>query len=244
MNNNPTEQRLATEPRTVDPLAELAVAPIESGMIVGLGTGRTASRGIRALADRVKDEGLNIECVSTSEASERLAADLGLRVVEFATKEHVDYLFDGADEIDSQMRMLKGAGGAVTRERMVAWASERCVYLVQENKVVERVGSNASLPIAVMAFGLASIRKGLRHLGLNGVLRRTMDGQLFITDNGNLILDVTLRDEGHDLEELAINIERIPGVIDHGLFLHEADEILVEDADGRVKTRLVRSDVP
>lgn len=209
-----------------DPLAEAAVAEIQSGMIVGLGTGRTASRGIRALASRVREEKLDIRCVSTSEASERLAKELGLNVIEFCNVEAVDYLFDGADEIDRNLRMLKGSGGAMTRERIVAWASDRRVYMVQEHKVVTKLGTSATIPIAVLAFGLSYIRSELRQLGLNGVCRRNLDGSFFITDNGNLVLDVS--PNGAEPEQINDWLNDIPGVIDHGLFLTEADEILIE----------------
>jgi len=220
-----------------DALARAGIEQIQSGMIVGLGTGRTASRSIRALGERVKREGLDIKCVATSEASERIAKEVGLELIDFALVEQVDYLFDGADECDADLRMLKGAGGAMTRERMVAWASKRCVYLLQHEKVVDTLGTNTTLAIAVMAFGLASIRAELRAFGLNGVCRRTLDGQLYITDNGNLILDVMI--DGQDLEELNATLNDIPGVIDHGLFLTEADEIIVEN--GKKLERMTRS---
>ena len=228
-----------SEQQVVDRLAEAAVAPIQSGMLVGLGTGRTARRGVRALAERIREGDLKVDCVASSEATEQLARELELRVVDFALVEEVDYLFDGADEVDSKLRMLKGSGGAMTRERIVAWASKRRVYMVDGHKMVENLGTNATLPVAVMAFGLASTRASLRSVGLNGVCRRTMDGDMFITDNGNLILDVPLTPD-HCLEELAAHLNDIPGVIDHGLFLGEADEILV-DRGGKID-RLMRQD--
>ncbi|MCA9298316.1 MAG: ribose-5-phosphate isomerase RpiA [Phycisphaerales bacterium] len=223
-----------------DTLAHDVVAEITSGMIVGLGTGRTAARGIRALAQRVKDEGLEIRCVPTSEASETLAKELGLEVTDFAMVEAVDFLFDGADEVDRHLNLMKGGGGAMTRERIVAWASKRCVYMVTEDKFVDRLGTNNTLAIAVLAFGLASIRAALREYGLNGVCRRSINGDLFITDNGNLILDVGLP-ETMDLNEIWAALNDHPGVIDHGLFLYEADEIVVEHGDGSIE-RLTRPD--
>jgi ribose 5-phosphate isomerase A len=228
--------------RTSDPLAEMAVADIASGMIVGLGTGRTASRGVIALAERVRDEKLDIRCVPTSHATETLARAHQLPLIDFALEEEVDFLFDGADEVDPMLRMIKGAGGAMTRERIVAYAAKRRVYMVQEQKMVHRLGERATLPIAVLAFGLAATRASLRRLGLNGVVRRTLDGHLFLTDNGTLIVDVTLDDASvatMHFEELAEQIDRIPGVLDHGLFLTEADEVLVETNDGRIE-RLLR----
>ena len=230
----------SSDPIQHDALAMAAVEPIEPGMLVGLGTGRTATRGIHALAYRVHEEGLSdVTCVATSEASREMAEGLGLKVGDFAMVERVHYTFDGADEVDHQLRVLKGSGGAMTRERLIAWASDRTAYMVREQKIVETLGTNVSLAVAVMAFGLASIRAELRHRGLAGVCRRTLDGQLFVTDNGNLIVDVGL--EGHDCEDVAATLDAIPGVVDHGLFIHEADEVLVEAGDGEIK-RMAREE--
>lgn len=229
---------MSNEQKTADALAEAAVAEIETGMIVGLGTGRTASRAISALAERVRTENLDIGCVPTSHVTETLARALGLKVVDFAMIERVDFLFDGADEVDPSLRMLKGAGGAMIRERIVADAAERRVYIVDESKLVDRLGQRTTLAVGVVAFGLASVRGHLRDMGLHGVVRRTLDGQLFLTDNGCLILDVTLEDR--DVEELACALNDIAGVIDHGLFLNEADEVIVETSKGldRMKRRV------
>jgi ribose 5-phosphate isomerase A len=220
---------LSPEP-AIDALAEAAVSDITPGMIVGLGTGRTASRAIGALAERVRSEKLDIRCIPTSHATETLARALGLKLVDFAMIERVDYLFDGADEVDPQMRMIKGGGGAFIRERIVAHAADRRVYVVDESKLVDRLGQRTTLPVGVMAFGLASIRQRLRDLGLHGVVRRTLDGHLYLTDNGALVIDVTLEDR--DVEELDCALNAIPGVVDHGLFLHEADEVIVETPRG------------
>lgn len=229
---------MSSEPKVADALADAAVAPITSGMIVGLGTGRTASRAIRALADRVKAESLDIHCVPTSHVTETLARALQLPLTDFAMLDHVDYLFDGADEVDPKMRMLKGAGGALVRERIVARSSDRCVYIVDESKLVDRLGQRATLSVAVLAFGLTAVRKKIRDLGLHGVVRRTLDGHLFLTDNGCLIIDVTLEDR--DVAELACELNDTAGVLDHGLFLDEADEILVDTPRGI--ERMVRKD--
>jgi ribose 5-phosphate isomerase A len=219
-----------SEQRTADPLAEAAVAEIKSGMTVGLGTGRTASRAIAALAERVREQGLDIRCVPTSHATETCAKFHGLKMVDFAMTERVDYLFDGADEVDPKLRMVKGAGGAMVRERIVAHASSHRVYIVDESKLVTRLGQRTTLGICVLAFGLAAVRARLRDLGLHGVVRRTLDGHLFLTDNGNLIIDVTLEDR--NLEELAQRLDGVAGVVDHGLFLNEADEVLIETPSG------------
>jgi ribose 5-phosphate isomerase A len=232
---------LADESTPRDLLGEAAVAEIQTGMIVGLGTGRTAARGILALARRVREEGLQVHCVPTSHASETLARAYMIPIIDFAMVERVDYLFDGADEVDPRLRMIKGKGGALVRERIVAHASTRNIFMVGEDKLVDRLGARSPLPIAVLAFGLASVRDKLANFGLNGVVRRTLDGQLFLTDNASLILDCTLGDSV-DVEKLAAELDSTPGVLDHGLFLDEADEVLVETAEGI--TRMTPAAVP
>ena len=124
---------------------------------------------------------------------------------------------------------------AVARERMIAWASRRRVYMVGAEKVSPYLGLNCTLSIAVMPFGLASTRASVRRLGLNGVMRRGLAGEFYVTDNANLILEVSLA-EGVDLQELDTELHRIPGVVEHGLFLDEADAILIEHHDGSVET--------
>jgi len=231
-----------------DALAEAALDEMKRDTVIGLGAGHTAARGIRALAERYKSDlgkgiDLNIRCVCGSEASEQLAHELGLPVVDFATIEQVDTFIDGADEIDRGLRVMKGARGAMTRERMIAWASARNVYMVRDDKVSDHIGEKQPLAIAVFAFGLESIRAELRAIGLNGVVRRTLNGDLFITDNGNLVLDCTL-EPGLNLREIAQTLNDIPGVVDHGMFLDEADVILIEHRDEQGQTarieRLVR----
>ena len=220
-----------------DALAGTAIEEIRGGMCVGLGTGRTAGRAIHALAGRILAERLAVTCVATSRASEAIARGLGLRVEAMDGIERVDYLFDGADEVDPAMRLLKGRGGAMTRERIVARAAARRVYMVDQTKQVARLGESARLPIEVLRFGLAAVLRALREIGLDAALRQAAeDGAERTTDDGNPILDATLED-GADLEALAGALDRIPGVVGHGLFLTEADVLLVEAADGRVQRR-------
>lgn len=213
---------------------------VQSGMKVGLGAGRTAARGIEALAERVRDEHLDIECVAASEQAEDLARSLGLKITDFALLEELDILIDGADAVDRHMQVMKGSRGAMTRERIICWASNRTVFMVTHDKVADtQIGAGTPLPIAVMAFGLVSTRNALRHVGINGVIRQDMDGRLFITDNGNLVLDASLRGD-ENLAQLATELNDIPGVIDHGLFIDEADIILIEKDNGEIE-RLERA---
>ncbi|MCC6321627.1 MAG: ribose-5-phosphate isomerase RpiA [Phycisphaerales bacterium] len=223
-----------------DALAEAAIAEIQSGMMVGLGTGRAASRGILALHNRVRDEGLDVRVVATSHATETQARALALKLVDFHSVERVDYLFDGADEVDPDLRMIKGRGGAMVRERLVAVAADRRIYMVGEEKLVDHLGQRSTLPVAIHYFGLASIRKHLSDCGFNGVVRRTMTNEHFLTDQGNLVIDVSLP-QGFDPAEAAAQLDSIPGVVDHGLFLTEADEVVVEMKDGRIE-RMARQE--
>lgn len=229
-----------------DKLAQLAIAGIGSGMMVGLGTGRAAARGVRALGERVKAEGLKITCVSTSKATAELATSLGLRVVDFGGVEAVDYLFDGADELDPQLRMLKGGGGAMTRERIVAAAAKVRVNILDESKLVARLGTNYRLPVEVIPLGLASVRAKLRELGLPGEVRKgkaaagKATASDLVSDNGNFIVDCVLPASGNGwgtLEELAFVLDAMAGVVDHGLFLDEAQVVYIENSDGTVDRR-------
>jgi ribose 5-phosphate isomerase A len=219
-----------------DALAVAAVNEIRAGMMVGMGTGRAATRAIHALAQRVATEKLDIQCVATSRASDELGRALGLRVRSMNEVESVDYLFDGADEVDASLRMIKGGGGALTREKIVAHASAHRVYLVQTAKLVAHLGVKFPLPVEVMEFGLASLRCQLRALGLDGPLRRAAGGDLYETDNGNRIIDAPLSADT-DLVALAMALDGLPGVIGHGLFLTEADILLMEDETGILSQR-------
>lgn len=224
---------MGTSP-AVDVLAIAAAAEVRSGMIVGLGAGRTAARAIRVLAQRIRDEKLDIDCVSTSADTEKLAKELGLPTIPFSEVEQVDYLFDGASEVDPQLQMLKGQSGAITRQRLVAEVATRRVYLAEEDKLVGRLGEKAPLSVTIIPFGIASIRQRLRHMGLAGVVRQNMEGEMVITEGGGVVLDMRLPPD-RDVHELAEELDRVVGVVDHGLFLDEADEVFVECANGELR---------
>jgi ribose 5-phosphate isomerase A len=213
-----------------DALAGAAVAPVRAGMVVGLGTGRAASRAVRALAQRVEREGLQIVCVATSDRTAELASSLGLGVRPLRDVMEIDYLFDGADEVDAELRMLKGGGGAMTREKIAAWgARERC-YLVQERKCVDRLGTNHRLPVEVLeeALGLVTVR--LEWLKLDPQLRMDDAAQMVLTDSGLPIIDIELPSD-RPPEDTDAMLRLMPGVVGHGLFFNLADRVIVE-ADG------------
>ncbi len=222
-----------------DPLALAAIEPVQHGMLVGLGTGRAAARAIETLAFRARRDGLVLHCVATSEASARLAASLGLRVLPMDDVPRVDYLFDGADEVDASLRMIKGRGGAMTREKIVARAAARRAYLIQRDKLVARLGHTARLPIEALSFGPAATRAALDALGLRGDWRQNPQGNEYRTDNGNPVLDAIMPAD-IELEGLRAAIDAVPGVVGHGLFLAEADEVFVEERERGPIERLLR----
>jgi len=221
---------------TQDLLAAAAVKDIVSGMAVGLGTGRAATRAIRALAQRAATERLALRCAATSQASHDLAATLGLTVGSLEEIGPLDFLFDGADEVDPELRMIKGRGGAMTREKIVAHASARRMYLIQSNKLSSRLGEKAPLPIEVLASDLAAVQQALRTIGLAGPIRLKADGTPYKTDNGNPVIDAPLP-LGLDVGQLGASLDRLAGVVGHGLFLTEANDVLIEDVDGKISRR-------
>ena len=221
---------------TQDLLAAAAVKDIVSGMAVGLGTGRAATRAIRALAQRAATERLALRCVATSQASHDLAATLGLTVGSLEEIGPLDFLFDGADEVDPALRMIKGRGGAMTREKIVAHASARRMYLIQSSKLSSRLGEKAPLPIEVLASDLAAVQQTLRTIGLEGPIRLKADGTPYKTDNGNPVIDAPLPSD-LDVVQLGARLDKLSGVVGHGLFLTEANDVLIEDADGKVSRR-------
>ena len=207
--------------------AEAAVAEIVPGMLVGLGTGSTAAHAIRAIAAR----GLAITAVATSNASAALARAAGIRVIDFADVTEVDLTIDGVDEIDDRFFAIKGAGGAMLREKIVAVASRRMVVVADGSKRVGAIGA-AKLPVEILPFARASTLAALEALGAAVTLRAAL------TDQGNLVADCRFA-AFPDPQMLARAIDAIAGEIGHGLFLDEIDAAYIA-ADGIV-TRLERA---
>ena len=212
--------------------AEAAVAEVADGMLVGLGTGSTAAFAIDAIGRRVA-AGLRIEAVATSLASARQAQGLGIRVLDFAEVAAVDLTIDGADEIDGTLVAVKGAGGAMLREKAVAAASARMLVIADGSKQVARIGA-ARLPVEVLPFARASVLHRL-HALFDAVVERGEGA--YRTDNGNLVADCTGW-RGAAPADLAVALQAIPGVVGHGLFLDEVDAAYIA-TDG-VVARLER----
>lgn len=206
--------------------AEHALQYVESGMKLGLGTGSTAAKFVDLLAEKVK-AGLDVICVPTSEATRAQADRLGIRLSTLDETPFLDLTVDGADEIDEELRLIKGGGGALLREKIVAVASQRVIIIADHTKRVETLGK-FPLPVEVVQFGLAATRDMIESLaadvGCEGpiALRKGADGKPFITDNGNYILDCSF-DMIEDADGLEDALKLIPGVVENGLFIGIAD---------------------
>lgn len=220
---------------TIWPAAEETARIVDDGAVVGLGTGRAAEMFVRALAERVH-QGLRVRGVPTSAATEMLARELQVPLASLDEVECLDLDVDGADEVAPNLDLIKGHGGALLRERVVASVSRTFVVLVGEEKLVPRLGAKRSVPVEVVPFAAAVCRRELEKLGAAVTLRRVDGGkdaetQPFRSDNGNYILDARF-DEIGDPSELERTLDALPGVVDSGLFIGMADRVLVQSADG------------
>lgn len=204
---------------------------VEDGMVVGLGTGSTAFYMIKHLAERVR-RGLDIAGVATSRQTRELAASLGIRVLDVNQVDEVDLTIDGADEIDGQFNAIKGGGGALLREKIVASLSKKVVLIIDSTKRVKQLGK-FPLPVEIVAFAYKHTLKKFEQAGYPAKIRE-QDGALFVTDGGNYIVDLHLG-KIEDPKGLAESIGRMTGVVDHGLFIGLVHEVLLaEDGDVRV----------
>jgi ribose 5-phosphate isomerase A len=214
--------------------ARAAVALVEDGMRLGLGSGSTALHAVRFLGERVR-QGLRVVGVPTSRETARAAREAGIELDGLDSEPRLDLTIDGTDEVDSALRLIKGGGGALLHEKIVAAASDRMVVVADGSKAVERLGA-FPLPVEVVPFALPLVRRLVAGLGVEGRVRLTGDGEPFTTDEGNRILDCPFGSI-EDPEALATALEATPGVVEHGLFLGLADEVLI--ARGEDVERLV-----
>ena len=203
--------------------AEKAAEAIEDGMVVGLGTGSTARYAILKLGEMVKG-GLDIVGVATSLESERLAKGIGIKVADINDYDSIDITIDGADQVNGKLDLIKGGGGALLREKIVASCSKREIIVVDESKIVDDF--SFPLPVEVVKFGWKRTADKLRHLGFNPRIRHG-----FITDNENYILDCEY-ERIKASKELEEEINNIPGVVENGLFIGLATEVIIGRKDG------------
>lgn len=206
--------------------AQAAADRVETGMIVGLGSGTTAALVVKAIGARIALGHLKILAVATSVATAELARSVGVPVCELDDVEALDLNIDGADEIDRAFRMVKGRGGALLREKIVVSAARRRMTVVTAEKRVDRLGSTAPVPVEISAIGARHTERRLRDLGARTSLRLTSDGSPFITDGGNRILDCRFPD-AEDLETMDHRLHQTVGVFETGIFVGLCDVLLV-----------------
>ncbi len=217
--------------------AEQAIALVQDGMVLGLGTGSTAARFVDLVGQRVRD-GLKVICVPTSEATRLQAERLGIPLATLDEQPFINLTVDGADEVDDQLRLIKGGGGALLYEKIVATASDSMVVIADASKRVATLG-RFPLPVEVIRFGLTATRamvEGLAEdVGCQGeiTVRMAADGKPFVTDAGNLILDCAFG-AINDPEALDEALKYVPGVVENGLFLGIADSAIIVGPDGVV----------
>ncbi len=204
---------------------------VKDGMVVGLGTGSTARHAILRLGERVRN-GLRVLGVPTSVESERLARSCGIPLTTLDEHPDVDLTIDGADEVDPNLDLIKGLGGALLREKLVAHATKREVIVVDSSKLVERLGAKTPLPVEVVMYGHTAVARRLAALGCSPTLRKAPDGTgPYVTDNGNYIYDC--RFSGiPDPKRLERDIDELPGVVECGLFIGLAHMALVASDEG------------
>ena len=215
--------------------AERSLQYVESGMKLGLGTGTTAAKLVDLLGPKVQ-AGLELTCVATSEATQARATALGIGMSTLDETPFLDLTIDGADQLDGELRLIKGGGGALLREKIVATSSERMIVIADASKRVELLGAHP-LPVEIVRFGLTATRNMVIALasdaGCEGeiTLRQGADGKPFVTDSGNYILDCAFG-RIEDPEDLDDALKMVPGVVENGLFLGIADLAIVAGPDG------------
>lgn len=217
-----------------------AVNLVEEGQIVGLGTGSTAYYAIEEMGRRIREEGLNIRGVSTSDQSTSLAERFGVPLTSLDKHPRVDLAIDGADQVDAELNLIKGMGGALTREKIVDSAASSFVVIVDGTKVTERLGVGQVVPVEVLPFAKEVVMPRIRALGGDPRLRRVTEETPFVTDNGNYVLDVDFGaiEDGESLERA---VKMLPGVIEVGLFINMARIVFVGYEVGVEKR--IRNDV-
>ena len=209
--------------------AQKAVEFVENDMIVGLGTGSTVKYALKNLGERVQ-EGLSIKGIPTSNETKKIAMKFNIPIVSLSEYPEIDITIDGADEVDSNLNLIKGGGGALTREKIIAYHSKMVIIITDDSKVVKSLGIDFPLPIEVVKFEWQATKRAIEKIGCNVELRKIFDDP-FITDNGNYILDCEF-ERINDPEQLEQDINMIPGVVENGLFIGVATKVIVGSKKG------------
>jgi ribose 5-phosphate isomerase A len=239
MSSDLSPQAMLPQDRAKQAAADAAAAIVETGMLVGLGSGTTLRRFVRSLGERV-GQGLRITGVPTSESTRALAVEVGITVADLNDVGELDLVLDGADEIDPRGQMIKGGGGNLLWEKIVATAGRRFVAVIDGSKPVAHLG-RFPLPVEVVRFGWRATERQMRGLFVeSGVLEPVMtlrggEASPFVTDSGHYILDCALAEIAHP-EPLGVALNRIPGVVENGLFIDVAKSAILGRPDGTVET--------
>lgn len=215
---------------------EAAAKLVQDGMLVGLGTGSTAAFLILSLGQRCTKENLQIKAVATSIASEKLARMVGIPLIDPNDVELLDITLDGADEVDPHKNMIKGRGGALLREKILAQSSKEMVVIVDASKMVKELGK-CPVPLEIAQFGFGTTCLRLKELGYHGSLRCNQDGTLYRTDNQNYIVDLVFDKPILDPAGLHQKLKVITGVIETGLFFKVAGRVIIGHENGKIEIR-------
>ena len=211
--------------------AHRAVEFVDSGMVVGLGTGSTTEFAVRRIAERLKSGDLkNIVGIPTSIRTQKLAGELNIPLCGLDDQPDIDVTIDGADEVDPDLNLIKGGGGALLREKVVAQASRRNIIIVDQSKLSPRLGTHWALPIEVIPFAVKTEENFIKSLGASFTLRTEAEGQPYKTDQNNFILDANLG-EMADPNSIAARLNGRAGIVEHGLFLGLANDVIVAAED-------------
>lgn len=218
-------------------VGEKAASFIEDNTVVGLGTGSTATYMVEALAQRVKEENLSVTCVSTSNVTKELAIALGLNVKELSEVDEIDLTIDGSDEISPDYQGIKGGGGALLYEKIVAVNSKKVIWIVDDSKMVDHLGA-FPLPVEVIPFGSEHLFEKFKEKGYKPAYRMQDAANKFVTDAGNIIIDLHL-EKIDDPKQLAQELESEVGVVEHGFFIDIVDQVIVGNKNGEVEVLTV-----
>jgi ribose 5-phosphate isomerase A len=208
-----------------------AVKNVESGMVLGLGTGSTANFAIREISRLLKEGSLkDIVGIPSSNQTEKLALELGIPLISFEQKSGIDLNIDSADEVDPDLNLIKGGGGALLREKIIAQSSTRNIIVVDEQKMSQKLGTKWAVPVEIIEFSYKPVAIYLEDLGAELALRKNQNGEIYRTDQGNIIVDCNFG-QIQDLNELNKALNSKAGIVEHGLFIGIADEVIIGKPD-------------
>ena len=228
MTNNSTDSTVELKRRAAEYAADL----VESNMVVGLGTGSTAKHAVLRIASRLRSGELhNIVGIPTSTRTDALARENGIPLADFSQHLRIDLTIDGADEVDPDFHVIKGGGGALLREKIVAQATDTLIIVVDDSKMVPALGTGWAIPVEVVTFGWESQADFLEKIGAEVKLRKTADGSTFLTDHHNFILDANFGPI-QDLEGLTHQLEKRTGIVEHGIFMSMTDAVAIASSTG------------